>query len=112
MSKRLHLYMITFFTDVRSVGTGHRMVAECWKMFEEVVSEAGVRELPQGVERHDNTTTSDNSDTDNTIINGSRVITITLPIKKEGSEPKGKDPVLIRVESKAHYQCLSCELIK
>ena len=42
----IHEYS-TLFADVRNVDTGHRMVEDGWKMFEEVVSEGRVGELPQ-----------------------------------------------------------------
>ena len=35
------------FLAVRTVAAGHRMIAEGWEMFEEVVEAAGTGELPQ-----------------------------------------------------------------
>ena len=38
---------VPYLLAVRTVATGHRMIAEGWEMFEEVVDAAGTGDLPQ-----------------------------------------------------------------
>ena len=45
--KRVEMIYFTYVSAVRTVATGHKMVAEGWALFEEAVSQTGAGDLPQ-----------------------------------------------------------------
>ena len=85
---------------------GHRMVAQGWDLFEEVVKDAGVGDLPQLL-RSIKTMTTPLPATPPPKMDVSGVT--PLPVKKEPGT--GEEPVYVKVGGEVHYSCPQCDKV-
>ena len=125
MSKRSKLTKTSFILAIRTVAAGHRMIADGWGMFEEVVTEAGAGDLPQLLRSVRSMTTlppatpppaqSTPPPARPTPPQGTpSPVPMDVqhpspsPIKKELSD---EEPILIRVGEKISYSCPQCETV-
>ena len=85
--ERVEMIYFTCVSAVRTVAAGHKMVAEGWALFKEVVNQAGAGDLPQLLQSIRTMTTPPPQ--------GASDITVMTPgpspVKKEGGKWGGSD---------------------